>query len=120
MDIDKSLDEIIQAKPKLRRGGKRGGGAPTSARARYASAVPKAAAQAAAPAKPLTAEAIKIIISNLPQDVTEAAVRDLMQSTVGPVRTVQMSYNATGKSTGVATVVFKNRGDANKAHAACE
>ncbi|WVW85560.1 hypothetical protein I302_107598 [Kwoniella bestiolae CBS 10118] len=121
MDIDKSLDEIISAKPKLRRGGKRGGGAPpTSARARYASAVPKAAAQAAAPAKPLTAEAIKIIISNLPQDVTEAAVRDLMQSTVGPVRTVQMSYNATGKSTGVATVVFKNRGDANKAHAACE
>nr|XP_019044750.1 THO complex subunit 4 [Kwoniella bestiolae CBS 10118]OCF23680.1 THO complex subunit 4 [Kwoniella bestiolae CBS 10118] len=119
MDIDKSLDEIISAKPKLRRGGKRGGGAPpTSARARYASAVPKAAAQAAAPAKPLTAEAIKIIISNLPQDVTEAAVRDLMQSTVGPVRTVQMSYNATGKSTGVATVVFKNRGDANKAHAA--
>nr|XP_018261543.1 THO complex subunit 4 [Kwoniella dejecticola CBS 10117]OBR83701.1 THO complex subunit 4 [Kwoniella dejecticola CBS 10117] len=121
MDIDKSLDEIISAKPKVRRGGKRGGGAAApSARARYASTVPKAAAQAAAPAKPLTAEAIKIIISNLPQDVTEAAVRDLMQSTVGPVRTVQMSYNSTGKSTGVATVVFKNRGDANKAHAACE
>ncbi|WWC63360.1 uncharacterized protein I303_105960 [Kwoniella dejecticola CBS 10117] len=96
MDIDKSLDEIISAKPKVRRGGKRGGGAAApSARARYASTVPKAAAQAAAPAKPLTAEAIKIIISNLPQDVTEAAVRDLMQSTVGPVRTVQMSYNST-------------------------
>lgn len=42
-----------------------------------------------------------------------------MQSTVGPVRSVQMSYTATGKSTGQATVVFKNKGDANKAHAAC-
>lgn len=53
-------------------------------------------------------------------DVTEPAVRDLMQSTVGPVRTVQMSYTSTGKSTGVATVLFKNKGDANKAHATCE
>jgi hypothetical protein len=63
--------------------------------------------------------------------VTEAAVRvrtamifltnqDLMQSTVGPVRIVQMNYTANGKSTGQATIVFKNRGDANKAHAACE
>jgi THO complex subunit 4 len=78
--------------------------------------VPKAAAPAA---KPIAAEASKIIISNLPGDVTEAAVRDLMQSTVGPVRTVQMSYTSTGKSTGAATVIFKNKGDANKAHAAC-
>jgi THO complex subunit 4 len=43
-----------------------------------------------------------------------------MQSTVGPVKTVQMAYNAQGKSTGVATVVFKNRGDGNKAHGACK
>lgn len=42
-----------------------------------------------------------------------------MQSTVGPVRTVQMSYTSAGKSTGVATVMFKNKGDANKAHSAC-
>lgn len=43
-----------------------------------------------------------------------------MQSTVGPVKGVQMAYNARGQSTGVATVVFKNRGDGNKAHGACE
>jgi THO complex subunit 4 len=30
-----------------------------------------------------------------------------------------MSYTSTGKSTGVATVIFKNKGDANKAHASC-
>lgn len=40
-----------------------------------------------------------------------------MQSTVGPVKSVQMSYTATGKSTGIATVVFRNKGDARKAHA---
>jgi hypothetical protein len=50
----------------------------------------------------------------------EADGQDLMQSTVGPVKNVQMAYNAQGKSTGVATVVFKNRGDGNKAHGACK
>lgn len=43
-----------------------------------------------------------------------------MQSTVGPVKGVQMAYNARGQSTGVATVIFKNRGDGNKAHGACK
>ena len=43
-----------------------------------------------------------------------------MQSTVGPVKSVQMTYTSTGKSTGSATVLFKNKGDANKAHASCE
>jgi hypothetical protein len=46
--------------------------------------------------------------------------KDLMQSTVGPVKFVQLSFNQHGKSTGVATVVFKNRGDGNKAHTSCE
>ncbi|OWZ75390.1 THO complex subunit 4 [Cryptococcus neoformans Bt85] len=121
MDIDRPLDEIIATKAKPRRprqggaGARRGGAASgaTSARARYASTVPKAIS---AP-QPFSAEVFKIIISNLPSDVTEAAVRDLMQSTVGPVKSVQMSYTATGKSTGIATVVFRNKGDARKAHA---
>lgn len=78
-----------------------------------------AAAPPAKAGKPLTAEATKIIISNLPADVTEAAVRDLLQSTVGPVRSVHLSYNSSGKSNGVATILFKNKGDANKAHATC-
>lgn len=43
-----------------------------------------------------------------------------MQSTVGPVKSVQMSYNAQGKTTGSATVLFRNKGDAHKAHASCE
>lgn len=131
----RSVQQIIAAKPRARRarapraggaGGAGAGGAGAAAggaRARYAGAAPKSAsakqsARAAAPvpAKPITADAQKIIISNLPADVTDAAVRDLMQSTVGPVRSVHLSYTSTGKSTGVATVLFKNKGDANKAH----
>lgn len=127
--------QIIAAKPRTRRGrGPRSGGAGGAggagaaagsggARARYAGAAPKSAstkqstrAAAPVPAKPITADATKIIISNLPSDVTDAAVRDLLQSTVGPVRSVHLSYTSTGKSTGVATVLFRNKGDANKAH----
>ncbi|KAK1927238.1 hypothetical protein DB88DRAFT_477337 [Papiliotrema laurentii] len=117
MDLDKPLDEIIASKPRTRRGGRGGprGGSASSTRARYATTVPKAAAPPAV--KPIAAEASKIIISNLPNDVTEAAVRDLMQSTIGPVKSVQMTYTATGKSTGSATVLFRNKGDANKAYA---
>lgn len=134
---------MIAAKPRGRRGGRgrsaaggaargsEGGaarGAPAAAggaRARYSGSAPRNASQtqraAAAPTggKPITADATKIIISNLPTDVTEPQVRDLMQSTVGPVRSLQMSYNSAGKSTGTATVIFRNRGDANKAHASC-
>ena len=43
-----------------------------------------------------------------------------MQSTVGPVKNVVMNYSSAGKSTGTATIVFRQKGDANKAHGACE
>jgi THO complex subunit 4 len=133
---------MISAKPRGRRGPRGGGRGAASggaapareaaprgaagARARYSGSAPRNASQtqraAAAPAagKPITADATKIIISNLPTDVTEPQVRDLMQSTVGPVRSLHMAYTANGKSTGTATVIFKNRGDANKAHASCK
>lgn len=132
---------MIASKPRGRRGGRGrvpsagSGPAPTreaaprgaaGARARYSGSAPRNASQtqraAATPAagKPITADATKIIISNLPIDVTEAQVRDLMQSTVGPVRTLHMAYTASGKSTGTATVIFRNRGDANKAHSSCK
>lgn len=43
-----------------------------------------------------------------------------MQSTVGPVKSVQLVYNRNGTSTGTATVIFKDKGNGNKAHSACE
>lgn len=42
-----------------------------------------------------------------------------MQSTVGPTKTVTMAYNSSGKSTGTSTIIFRNKGDAQKAHATC-
>lgn len=76
------FQQIIATKAKPRRprqggaGARRGGTASgatgaTGARARYASTVPKTVA---AP-QPFSAEVFKIIISNLPSDVTDAAVR---------------------------------------------
>ncbi len=70
------LLKIIKSKPRVRRGGRGGGARPAASatRARYATTVPKAAAPLAA-ARAVGSEASKIIISNLPADVTEAAVR---------------------------------------------
>lgn len=36
-------------------------------------------------------------------------------STVGPVKDVLLSYDASGRSKGVATVNFQKKGDGNKA-----
>jgi THO complex subunit 4 len=85
---------MIKAKPRQGRKGGRGGsrsasaGAPApasgagGARQRYASNVPNSngnknvnAKISQAAQKPLGGDAVKVIISNLPMDVTEAAVR---------------------------------------------
>ena len=55
-------------------------------------------------------------MSNLPLDVTEAQVRELLSSSVGPLRKIVMSYKQSGQSTGVCTVEFQRRDDANKAY----
>lgn len=43
------------------------------------------------------------------------ASQDLFLQTVGPVSSATLAYNSKGKSTGVATVIFRNKGDAQKA-----
>lgn len=58
----------------------------------------------------------KIILSNLPLDVTEAQVKELFATTIGPLRKVAMSYRATGQSTGVCTVEFQRADDAGRAY----
>jgi len=58
----------------------------------------------------------KIVVSNLPQDVNEAQVKELFQTTVGPLREVNLHYDSNGRSKGVASVIFQKKGDGNKAY----
>ncbi|KAL0959671.1 hypothetical protein HGRIS_011370 [Hohenbuehelia grisea] len=123
--MDKSLDDIIATRPRNGRRGssRRGAGgraqilgtnAPASPaeRARAGPKTPKAAAPAAAS----TTNAVeKIMVSNLPQDVNEAQVKELFHATVGPVRNVTLHYDASGRSKGIAAVQFTRKGDGHKA-----
>jgi THO complex subunit 4 len=127
MAIDRSLDDIIAAKPKnFRRGTRKGpraaalgshaSGTPNAAaaRARYSGATP-AANNATQPTPGNGPSATKIIVSNLPADVNETQIRDLFSTTVGPLKDVTLNFDHSGRSKGVATVVFVRRGDGTKA-----
>lgn len=57
----------------------------------------------------------KIIVSNLPTDVTENQIRELFSTTVGPVVKVALSYDNRAQSKGTAQVEFKRNDDATKA-----
>jgi len=120
--MDKSLDDIVAASrvvKQTRRGGTRRGnnlrtqvlgttGTSPAAKARLAN-TPKAASIAPQPVE-------KIVVSNLPDDVNEAQVKELFQTTVGPLREVNLHYDANGRSKGVASVIFQKKGDGNKAY----
>ncbi|KIM27996.1 hypothetical protein M408DRAFT_37398, partial [Serendipita vermifera MAFF 305830] len=127
-----SLPQIIAEKKKGGRkgGNRRPGGAAHAAKAKLvgkggnpaaaavvAAAKRKAAGNNAAPAPSAAASSVayKIIVSNLPTDVNDSQVKDLFATTVGPTKTCNLQYNAAGKSTGTATVVFSKTGDAQKA-----
>lgn len=58
----------------------------------------------------------KIILSNLPTDVTEGQVRELFTSSLGPVKKVAMNYRQNGVSTGTCTVIFARAEDGQKAY----
>ncbi|KAH7344433.1 hypothetical protein B0J17DRAFT_712114 [Rhizoctonia solani] len=121
-ELDKSLDQIMQARPKNRRGGARRSSAPasTSARQRYAGAVPDSKrnqAPGSTAAAPGQSVAQKIMVSGLPADVNEEQIKELFQSTVGSLSSVQLNFDSQGRSKGTATVIFQRKGDANKAYA---
>ncbi|KAJ7828336.1 hypothetical protein B0H13DRAFT_1656333 [Mycena leptocephala] len=56
----------------------------------------------------------KIIVSNLPPDLTNEQVKELFHPTVGPVHDVTLSVRALRGSV-VATVTFVNEGDGDRA-----
>ncbi|KAJ8518840.1 hypothetical protein ONZ45_g4138 [Pleurotus djamor] len=124
--MDKSLDEIISSRPRnSRRGGARRtssgraqilgtAGTGPAARARAPASKAAAAATVAPAAQPQISD--RIMVSNLPQDVNEAQVKELFHSTVGPLRDVQLYFDHAGRSKGMAQVHFQRKGDGNKAY----
>ncbi|CAO1635373.1 unnamed protein product [Sympodiomycopsis kandeliae] len=133
MNLDKPLDDLISSKPRRGgRGGRRGRGGRASGGGAKAAAIGAKAGNAVAAAaatanrnKPLVIpgrtpggnQGSKIIVSNLPLDVTEAQVKELFATTIGPLRKVTMSFRANGQSTGQVTVEFQRGEDAAKAYA---
>ncbi|KGK35815.1 hypothetical protein JL09_g5034, partial [Pichia kudriavzevii] len=59
--------------------------------------------------------ATKVVVSGLPKDLNQRSIQEFFTQTVGPTNKVTLSYNEKGKSTGVATVIFKNATVARKA-----
>jgi THO complex subunit 4 len=124
--MDKSLDDVIAARPRPnRRGAGRGTGRRTSAKdqvlghhahAARAAAQNVAAAKVVAAAAPASQPTDKIIVSNLPVDVNEIQIKELFHSTVGPLREVTLHYDSAGRSKGVAAVHFQRKGDGTKAY----
>ncbi|KDE06008.1 hypothetical protein MVLG_03690 [Microbotryum lychnidis-dioicae p1A1 Lamole] len=131
MNLDKPLDEIIATKKKSRPSKPRG--APRAPRAANAAPAQQQAAGARGPRAQQHAAAAahnnpgasatagiqgigdKIVISNLPTDVNEQQVRELFTSTVGPIISASMAYDAQGRSKGTATIHFRKAADATKA-----
>ncbi|KAG9040935.1 hypothetical protein FS837_012946 [Tulasnella sp. UAMH 9824] len=121
-NLDKSLDDIISSKPKNnRRGGGRGGH--SSARRniignprtdgglnRTPRSTPPTTGRPAVPG------GNKIIISNLPLDVSEREVTELFSTTVGAVKECTINYDHAGHSKGSASVIFNRSGDALQAY----
>ncbi|TDL22807.1 hypothetical protein BD410DRAFT_898031 [Rickenella mellea] len=69
----------------------------------------------AAAAAALADPGSKILISNLPHDVSETEVADLMKKTLGPIKDSFIVYNSDRGSKGMAIVHFQRSADAVRA-----
>ncbi|KZV75886.1 hypothetical protein PENSPDRAFT_680617 [Peniophora sp. CONT] len=123
--MDKSLDDIVMQNQRPKTG--RRGSARRSLTGRgqilgntQPAAAPAARARlgASPPTGPAakTPSAEKIMVSNLPQDVSETQIKELFDQTVGPCKEVNLHHDAQGRSKGVAFVRFARRGDGRKAY----
>ncbi|KAG5517898.1 hypothetical protein PMAC_000353 [Pneumocystis sp. 'macacae'] len=128
--LDKSLDEIIASRSRsaqIRRAPRRGNR--RIMRGRIAGRLSSRVAgrvgtrrfrdivsSTAAAIQAVIDEGSKIIVSNLPSDVTEAQIKDLFSNSIGPTRRCFLSYGPNGQSKGIATVVFQRKADAGRAY----
>ncbi|KAK3678113.1 RNA-binding RNA annealing protein [Recurvomyces mirabilis] len=113
--LDQSLDTIM-AETGANKGGRGRRRAPQRAATRATStttAAPSGGIQKATKAiKAPTAPAVqprgdgKVMVSNLPQDITETQLKDFFGKAIGGVRKVLLAYGPNGRSRGDATVIF--------------
>ncbi|KAI9675231.1 MAG: hypothetical protein M1822_008968 [Bathelium mastoideum] len=129
--LDVSLDDILKARradraPRGRRGVRhvRGGNrpAPSNAKTSAKAANPTTRIQKSTRANTKAATGTsggnaesKIIVSNLPGDVTETQIKDYFTKSVGPVKKVTLTYGPNGVSRGICTIVFSKAGSAAQA-----
>ncbi|KKA30264.1 hypothetical protein TD95_002218 [Thielaviopsis punctulata] len=126
--LDKSLDEIASAGKKnnnnsRRRGSRRSGASrPTTTPAGGIQKNSKPARQAPAKANAKATQVkatvnsdSKVIVSNLPKDVTEQQIKEYFVQAVGPIKRVEISYGPNSQSRGIANVTFTKADGATKA-----
>ncbi|KAF4977367.1 hypothetical protein FZEAL_6095, partial [Fusarium zealandicum] len=121
--LDQALDDITQAQ---RRSARRRTN-PRRSTGRPAAPAPVGGIQKStkpargAGAKPAPAKATaansdsKIIVSNLPKDVSEQQIKEYFIQSVGPIKRVEISYGPNSQSRGIANVTFHKSDGASKA-----
>ncbi|CCE26899.1 related to RNA annealing protein [Claviceps purpurea 20.1] len=121
--LDKPLDDIVSAKrlsARNRRSTQRrstdtrpsapaGGIQKNSKPARGAAGKP-------ALAKAITTGESKVIVSNLPKDVSEQQIKEYFVQVVGPIKRVDLVYGPNSMSRGIANVSFHKSDGASKAY----
>ncbi|KAL6799208.1 hypothetical protein GGI42DRAFT_355557 [Trichoderma sp. SZMC 28013] len=123
--LDKPLDEIVSAKRRdsVRRRSLRrsttGRPAPTAPAGGIQKTAAKNSRGSAAKATPIKAAIpsgdSKVIVSNLPKDVTEKQIKEYFVQSVGPIKKVELSYGPNSQSRGIANVTFSKPEGASKA-----
>jgi len=120
--LNQSLGDIVAARrssARPRRGARRVAGGIKKAAApvggvKKNTKAEKKSEKPAIPTGPARGES-KVLISNLPSDVSEGQIKEYFGSTIGQVKRVMLSYNAQGQSRGIANVTFFKPDSAAKA-----
>ncbi|EFX03773.1 RNA annealing protein [Grosmannia clavigera kw1407] len=120
--LDQTLDEILSTQRRTagrRRSTRRESGPAKPAPAGGIQKSTKPVRGAATKAVPKKGTGVvgesKIVVSNLPKDVSEAQIKDYFNQAVGQVKRVELSYGPGGVSRGIATVIFHHADGASKA-----
>ncbi|KAG8417699.1 RNA-binding RNA annealing protein [Metarhizium acridum] len=121
--LDKPLDDIVSAKrqsARNRRSSQRRSTGPKAAAPvggiQKASKPARGSAAKPAPAKAAAAHGeSKVIVSNLPKDVSEQQIKEYFVQAVGPIKRVDLVYGPNSVSRGIANVTFHKPDGAGKA-----